>query len=164
MPGDEIHIVVRKPMSDIEADVRRRFSLKTPLLDASLEPDALVLTFAGSTDNPVADLTPRDEVTVSSKTVQGRTVKRRRKHRVRRRTRTRGWDVVGKFVNSHGQSCTIYRPFVEKLAGANLKRREAYSLVRQLIVDNGNDPKPATVEYFLRNTLEYLESRGRSPQ
>lgn len=151
-------------MADIEAEVRRRFAVKTPLLDASLEPDALVLTFAGSIGKPVAGLKPRDSAPVSDEAVEGRTVKRRKKHRVRQRTKTRGWDVVGKFVNSRGQSCTIYRPFVEKLSGANLKRREAYSLVRQIIVDNGNNPKPATVEYFLRNTLEYLESRGGSPQ
>lgn len=151
-------------MADIEAEVRRRFSVKTPLLDASLETDALVLTFAGSTDKSVTDVKPRVDLPVSNETVEGRTVRRRKKHRVRQRTKTRGWDVVGKFVNSRGQSCTIYRPFVEKLAEPNLKRREAYGLVRQIIVDNGNNPKPATVEYFLRNTLEYIESRGRGPQ
>lgn len=74
--------------------------------------------------------------------------------------KTRGWDVVAKFENSRGQSCTVYRPFYDALVSGKLKRRDAYSAVREILISNGNDPKPSSIEYFLNNTLEYIQRRG----
>jgi len=76
--------------------------------------------------------------------------------------KTRGWDVVAKFVNSRGQSCTIYRPFYDTLSSRKFKPREAYSAVRDILVSNGNNPKPSSVEYFLNNTLEYVGRKSES--
>jgi hypothetical protein len=173
MTGEEIHIVVRKPLADIEQDVRRKFGVVTALLNASLEPDALVLTFSGI--QQVRNPQQRDTGLGSSAAVSdgigtgNPSHRRRSKKRARQRTKTRGWDVVGKFVNSKGLRCTIYRPMYDALLGKKIRRREAYSAIRQILVANGNNPKPSTVEYFLDNTLEYLsQSRqtgmGRSVQ
>lgn len=157
---------MRKPLADIEQDVRRKFGVVTALLDASLEPDALVLTFAGTHQARTSrscETNPESgsDVNAGSAT-DGPSRRRRSKKRVRQRTKTRGWDVVGKFVNSKGLRCTIYRPMYDALLGKKLRRREAYSVIREILLANGNNPKPSTIEYFLDNTLEYL-TQPRSP-
>jgi hypothetical protein len=167
MTGEEIHIVVRKPLADIEQDVRRKFGVATALLNASLEPDALVLTFSGirqAKHSQPLEIALGPNAAASVGTGVGNPGHRRRsKKRARQRTKTRGWDVVGKFVNSKGLRCTIYRPMYDALRGKKIRRREAYSAIRQILMANGNNPKPSTVEYFLDNTLEFL-SQSRQPE
>jgi hypothetical protein len=145
VPAELFQIVVKKPLADIEEEIRRKYSVRTALSDVAIEQDALVFTFDGKQDAGTVD-TPVERVPV----------RRRRKRRVRNRMKTRGWDIVAKFINSHGQSCTIYRPFYAALSAQKLKRKEAYSTVRDILVSNGNSPKPSSIEYFLNNTLEYL--------
>lgn len=158
MAEDELRVVVRKSLGDLVAEVRQKYQIRATLVETVLEPDAIVLTFSDTTkkgapvdSGGIATPAPLDYAT-------GRARRRRRRLRTRIRTKTKGWDVVAKFVNSRKQSCTIYRPFYDALAAADFKRRDAYSTVRRILLENGNNPKPATVEYFLRNTLEYIES------
>jgi len=157
MASEQIHVVVRKPLSDIEQDIRRKFGVRSALADVSIEEDALVFTFDGQSGESLPEKAPtsRSPISVTNGPRRGR----RRKHRVRKRMKTRGWDVAAKFVNSRGQSCTIYRPFLEALSERKLTRREGQEITRELLVSNGNSPKPSSVEYFLNNTLEYIESR-----
>jgi len=152
---EQIHLVVRKPLSAIEAEIRRRFSLEGPLSDVALEKDALVLTFEGPTH--VSGQVSAKRTSQPATNPETVVVRKRRKHRVRNRMKTRGWNVVAKFANSRGQSCTVYRPFYDALVSGKLKRREAYAKIRDILVSNGNKPKPSSVEYFLNNTLEYIE-------
>jgi hypothetical protein len=158
---EQIHLVVRKPLSAIEAEIRRRYSLKGPLSDVALEKDALVLTFEGPPY--VSGHVSAKETTQPATNPESVAVRKRRKRRVRNRMKTRGWNVVAKFVNSRGQSCTVYRPFYDALVSGKLKRREAYATVRDILVSNGNNPKPSSVEYFLNNTLEYIERGTARP-
>lgn len=153
--------MVRKPLADIEAEIRRKFHVRTGLSDVAIEQDALVFTFEGipHAAGSASDKSPPEPGSPAPETVP---VRRRRKHRVRNRMKTRGWDVLAKFQNSRGQSCTIYKPFYDALSSRELKAREAYSTVRRILVSNGNSPRPSSVEYFLRNTLEFIQAqRGR---
>lgn len=157
MPSEQIRLIVTKPLSDIESELRRKFRIDQALLGVSIEKEAIVFTFAGSAESPSG--TRQSEVfPVGGDASQTGAKRRRRKRRIRNRTKTRGWDVVAKIKNSRGQTCTIYRPFVDALKASRLPRREAYAVVRKIITQNGNDPNPATVDYFLNNTLEYLST------
>jgi hypothetical protein len=156
MPAEQIHTVVRKPMADLEEEIRRKYGIRSALADVAIEQDALVFTFEGQSNAAVSREIMREPSSsrVSEEKVP---VRVRRKRRVRNRMKTRGWDVVAKFVNGKGQSTTIYRPFYDALTRKKLKRREAYSAVRDILVANGNHPKPSSIEYFLDNTLEYID-------
>lgn len=160
MPAEQVHLVIRKPLSEIEQELRHRYGVKRNLVEVAIEQDALVFTFEGAphTDSPSKPLTHDSNSTVPKSPI----VRTRRKKRIRNRMKTRGWDVVAKFVNTRGQSCTIYRPFYDALLAGKLKRREAYSAVREILVSNDNNPKPSSVDYFLNNTLEYIQRRGNT--
>jgi hypothetical protein len=156
---ETIHIVVRRPLADIEGEIRKRHRVTTPLIDVAVEQDSLVLTFQarseGTTPSPSAPPgLSAQGLPAAVKDVQSRT---RRRRRVRNRMRTRGWPVVGKFVNGRGQTCTVYKPIIDALQSGKLRRREASTAVRQLLISNGNTPGLSSVEYFLDNHLEYIE-------
>jgi hypothetical protein len=70
--------------------------------------------------------------------------------------KTRGWNVVTKTTNSHGQTVTIYEPFVKALRGMSGPRRAKEKAVSEILKANGNKPGPESVKYYLENTLEYL--------
>ena len=70
--------------------------------------------------------------------------------------RTRGWAIVEKMTNSHGQTVTIYKPFVEALRGVKQTRRQMERTVAEVLKQNGNNPGPDSVRYYLENTIEYL--------
>lgn len=159
MPSEEVRIVVTKPLADIESELRRKFRIGQALLGVSIEKEAIVFTFAGSTETHGSQ-ERGNGTSVGPDPSSTATNRKRRKRRIRNRTKTRGWDVVAKIKNSRGQTCTIYRPIVDALQGRHLPRKEAYAAVRKIITQNGNDPNPSTVEYFLNNTLEFL-STGR---
>ncbi len=72
--------------------------------------------------------------------------------------KTRGWAVVSKIVNKKGQTAVIYRPFVDALSREGLTRRDQRKAVEEILRANGNRPSGASVEYFMANTLEYLQS------
>jgi len=65
-------------------------------------------------------------------------------------------------MNSKGLPANVYEPLVRALEGKEITRSEQKKLVRQLMVENGNDPSSESVEYFLENTLEYLRMRVRA--
>ena len=163
MSPEQIRLVVRKPLSDIEGELRKKYGLKGPLVDVSIEQDALSMVFDGSNraSAPREDLQPDRDVGLVPATAMPAN-RRRRKRRVRNRMKTRGWDVVAKFVNSKGQSCTIYRPMLEALAQKGLTRRQAYGAVREILLSNGNRPSPPSIDYFLNNTIEYLRKTERT--
>lgn len=158
MTAEQFQIVVKKPLTDIEGEIRKKYSVRATLVDVAIEQDALVFTFDGGSSEGGPGRRAGQHETPEPR--GDGAVRRRRKRRVRNRMKTRGWDVVAKFVNSRGQTCTIYRPFYDALSAQKRKRREAYSAVRDIIVANGNNPKPSSVEYFLNNTLEYIQRRG----
>lgn len=163
--GEVAHLVIKRPLSAIEGEVRRKYSITTPLLEVAVEHDALVLTFQGMTlPTPIDSPRSLPLAKGPSPALQSNLprIRKRAKRRVRNRMKTRGWTAMGKFLNSRGQVCTVYRPIVDALKGKKLRRSEAYTAVRQLLVANGNDPGPSSVEYFLANHLEYLEKQNRS--
>jgi hypothetical protein len=71
--------------------------------------------------------------------------------------KTRGWVPVGRIVNSKGQKCTIYKPFVDALQNQELTPEEQRKKVESILRANRNRPSEESVEYFLDNTLEYLK-------
>ncbi len=159
---DEVRIVVRRPLAEIEADIRSTLSVRGALLDVSIEKDALSFAFAPA--KPLVRSVPAGLANAGNRAADGsqvpiveRTVRRRRKRRVRHRTKTRGWAVVAKITNSRGQSCAIYEPMFSALSKETLPKRQAYGIVREILESNGNDPSPATIEYYVENTLEYIQ-------
>lgn len=76
--------------------------------------------------------------------------------------KTRGWPIVAKIVNSRGQTATIYEPFVRALQMQKLSRAEARKKVADVLRQNGNRPGPVSVEYYLDNTLDYLQRESKA--
>ena len=70
--------------------------------------------------------------------------------------RTRGWQVVGRIVNSRGQSALVYKPFVDALAAKHVTASQQKAVVNQILRANGNRPSVASIEYYWMNTVEYL--------
>lgn len=157
-------MVVRRSISDLEQEIRRKHDLKSKLLEVSIEKDAVIFTFAKGGPEPFDASPPAFSGKASEPLRAGiGGGRRRRKRRVRNRVKTKGWDVLAKMVNTRGQTCTIYRPVFDALAGKKLSRKDAYAAVKAVLVSNGNDPNPSSVEYFLENTNEYIARGERSP-
>lgn len=160
MAADEIRIVVRRPLAEIEREVRANARVVGSLIDVSIEKDALVFAFAPADSGEVLvapGQTPRPPKGYLSDTPHSvERIRRRRKRRVRRRTKTRGWPIVAKFTNSRGQSCAVYAPMFDALSSDRLSRREAFGVIREILESNGNDPSRSSVDYYLQNTLEYI--------
>jgi hypothetical protein len=165
---DEVRIVVRRSLAEIERDIRSTLSIRGALLDVSIEKDAVVFAFAPS--RPAVDSEPGSAAIASVVTSKPgdavgteQQLRRRRKRRVRHRTKTRGWPIVAKFTNSRGQSCAIYKPMFDALTEETLPRRQALAVVREILESNGNKPSPSSIEYYLDNTLEFIEKSRKSP-
>jgi hypothetical protein len=73
--------------------------------------------------------------------------------------KTRGWEIVARIVNSKGQKCSIYKPFVDALRDSSLRVEEQKAVVARILRSNKNKPSEESVRYFLENTLEYLQSQ-----
>jgi hypothetical protein len=152
MNGEEFQIVVRKPLSDLEAELRSRYKIEGHPLDSSfIEDGAVVFVFGDHARKPGP----------GGDTLHARRERRRRKGR-RNRTRTRGWKPLATVTNSLGQRVRIYDVFANALKDKQLGRGEQRKIVESLIRANGNDPTRDQVDYFLGNTLEYL--RQGSPK
>ena len=63
-------------------------------------------------------------------------------------------------LNSRGQVATIYEPFVAALRGVKAPRRRLENLVAEVLRSNGNKPGRESIQYFLDNTLEFLNKEG----
>jgi len=149
--SEEVMTLVRIPLSQIEQSVRSKHSLPDALVDVRLEADSLVLYFA---EKPrVQSL---ETLAQSSEVV--RTRRKRRARKKRNRMKTRGWEVLGSMVNSKGQTCTIYRPFVEALKQP-MSEADQRLAVAKILRSNHNRPSETSIAYFLENTLEYLKQR-----
>ena len=145
----QIITLVKVPINEIEEWIRTKYDLPSILTDFRIEDNNLVLHFRDD-ENPDKEL---DQQTDSAKQPR-----RRRAHRKRNRMRTRGWEIAGRITNSKGQKCTIYKPFVDALQNANLTSEEQKKTVERILKSNRNRPSEASIQYFLENTLEFLNS------
>jgi hypothetical protein len=162
----EVVTVVRLPIFEIAGFVAEQNNITVPLASYKLEKDLLVLSFAKSAaeaGGPVPDdpmVVP--EVDETNPTELGPTSSRvhpnprSRKRRKRHRMKTRGWEVVGMIKNSYGQSARVYRPFVDALSQKGLTMAQKRSTVAKILRSNGNRPTDSSVEYYLMNTIEFL--------
>jgi hypothetical protein len=163
---------VRVPLDDIASDVAQMHGIRLPLTLVKIDGKSLVLEF-GDAANPegsgaalTGELGEREgsssglflDPAPGAKNLQAPSPPTRRKRRTGRRNRmkTRGWNVVTKTTNSHGQTVTIYEPFVKALRGLAGPRRAKEKVVSDILKANGNKPGSESVKYYLENTLEYL--------
>jgi len=148
--SEEVLTMVKIPISQIEQQVRSKHTLPETLIDARLEADSLVLYFAEK---------PRVQITedIAPTSIVTQTRRRRRAHRKRNRMRTRGWEVVDHIVNSKGQKCAIYKPFIDVLKQP-MNSADQRSAVAKILKSNDNRPSETSIGYFLENTLEYLKT------
>src|SRR2546427_4908319 len=158
---EEILTVVRLPLADISEEVKRRHKLSEVLVDARIEGGALVMYFSRAPQSawsrpPTPTGGKVSQSVRSVATEMGDQVRRRRAKGRRNRMRTRGWQVVGRIVNSRGQSALVYKPFVEALASKHLASSQEKAIVTQILRANGNRPSAASIEYYWMNTVEYL--------
>jgi hypothetical protein len=153
MMGEEVVTFVRIPIGDIERMVRSKHNLPNTMIDVRMEGDDILLYF---TDK---DKTDSALPTVSSPSAEiSQKRRRRRAHHKRNRMKTHGWDIVARIVNRRGQACTIYKPFADALSQP-LSTENQKAVVARILKSNRNRPSEASINYFLENTLEYLESK-----
>ena len=146
MSGEEFQIVVRKSLTDLEAEVRSRYRIGEHPLDSTFIEDGAVVFVFGDPAHKAGQVLDKARM---------RRERGRRKGR-RNRTRTRGWKPMATITNSLGQKVRVYDVFVTALKDKELGRAEQRKAVESLIRANGNDPTRDQVDYFLGNTLEYL--------
>lgn len=176
MKDAHVLTVVRIPVASIAADVAESHSIRLPFDSARMEDGVVVLTFGaspmggdlakgpppaadGTTAAPMAPPEGPPESMESGTPGSRRLPRRRRRGGKRNRMKTRGWNVVTKRTNSHGQTVTIYEPFVKSLQQLPGPRRKKEEIVAEILRANGNRPGRDSVRYYLENTLEYLSGR-----
>jgi hypothetical protein len=153
----EVVTLVRIPIAEIENSIRAKHVLPKVLTDVHLEGDTLVLYFS---DEARPNISAEEAPLSTYKVVQ----RKRRAHRKRNRMRTRGWEKVANFINSKGQKCAIYKPFVDALNNQKLTAEEQRKLVERILRANRNKPSDISIRYFLENTLEYLQNQALQTQ
>ena len=177
MEQAEVRTVVKVSLKRIAEEVAGKHSINLPFEEGRIDGDTIVFTFAsgphpqeegpdavsqGVATQPVlpseTDASPSQSEIAPSLPEARRTarVQKHRRHSSRNRMKTRGWAVVEKMANSHGQTVTIYKPFVDALRGVKLTRRQMERTVAGVLRENGNSPGRESVRYYLENTLEYL--------
>jgi hypothetical protein len=147
---EEVLTIVRVPVKEVEESLRAKHALPRFLSEVRVDGDTLIFYFSGELEPVVA------KETVS--TLIG-TQRRRRARRKRNRMKTRGWDVAGRMTNSKGQQCTIYKPFVDALREPDLTYEAQKAAVEKILKSNKNKPSETSIQYFLENTLEYLQGQ-----
>ena len=165
MKSAQVETVVRIKLSDVAAEIASAHGITQALMSVSVEEEVLVLRFGASTGSAsdagqgaTAELlrSPLPAATPTTETPAVRLHARRRRAGKRNRMRTRGWPIVAKIQNSHGQTVAIYEPFVKSLRGLSGPRRGKEKVVAEILKANGNRPGSDSVKYFLENTLEFL--------
>ena len=151
--GEEVLTLVKIPLSQIEQSVRSKHTLPDALVDVRLEADSLVLYFAEKPKAETVAAYAQDSSIINVKR------KKRRARRKRNRMKTRGWEIVSSMVNSKGQTCAIYKPFVEALKQP-MPPADQKLIVAKILRSNGNRPSETSIAYFLENTLEYLRANS----
>lgn len=165
MKNARVETVVRIKVSEVASEIGAVHGIAKPLTSATIEEDTLVLRFSDlsvgppgiedrSTAEPLRSHEPAG--TTATVTPSVHLQERRRRAGKRNRMRTRGWNIVTKIQNSHGQTAAIYEPFVKVLRGMTGPRRAKEKVVAEILRSNGNRPGPDSVKYFLENTLEFL--------
>jgi hypothetical protein len=149
---EEVLTLVKIPLSEIEQSVRSKHALPDALVDVRLEADSLVLYFAEKPKAETVTAYAQNSSIINMKR------KKRRARRKRNRMKTRGWEIMGSMVNSKGQTCTIYKPFVEALKQP-MSAADQKIAVAKILISNHNRPSEASIDYFLQNTLEYLKAK-----
>lgn len=165
MKDARVETVVRIKLSDVATEISKVHGIAEPLTSVSVEGESLVLRFGDLSDTPhslaegfTAELL-RSPDSVAATPTEAQLVHlraRRRRASKRNRMRTRGWNIVTKIQNSHGQTVAIYEPFVRALRGMTGPRKAKEKAVAEILKANGNRPGPGSVKYFLENTLEFL--------
>lgn len=181
MKGTQVQTTVRVPLAELVKEIALAHSIASPFISIQVEGNSLVLAFGSK--GPSQTTTGKDDpaftpaegepkptapgaspVSVSASDAERAPHPGRKQRRTgkRNRMRTRGWNVVTKTKNSHGQTVTIYEPFVKALEGKAGPRREKEKAVAEILRANGNRPGPDSVRYYLENTLEYLSNGAKT--
>ena len=145
--------LVKIPITDVVDWIRTKHALPSVLKEFRVEEETLVLCFAEVEESQ------REQ---DSQLLKNHTRKRKARRR-RNRMKTRGWEVVARITNSKGQYCAIYKPFVEALQDPKLTIEEQKKVVETVLKSNRNRPAEASIQYFLDNTLEYLQKQRELP-
>ena len=145
--------LVKIPITDVVDWIRTKHALPSVLKEFRVEEETLVLCFAEVEESQ------REQ---DSQLLKNHTRKRKARRR-RNRMKTRGWEVVARITNSKGQYCAIYKPFVEALQDPKLTIEEQKKVVETVLKSNRNRPAEASIQYFLDNTLEYLQKQRERP-
>jgi hypothetical protein len=158
---EEILTVVRLLLADLSDEIKRRHKLAETLVDSRIEGDALVMYFSRTPHGTLPNLPVGSGAEISRRVMSEATEtlggkRKRRAKGKRNRMRTRGWQVVGRIVNSRGQPGLVYKPFVDALSGKHLTPSQQKAVVTQILRSNGNRPSAASIEYYWMNTVEYL--------
>lgn len=161
-------IVVRLPIAEVASFVAERNGIGVPLADFKIEAECLVLSFANTAKDLASQADAIHAAQEAAENLEPRTTARKDmgKHkrpgkRKRHRMKTRGWPVVTTITNSYGQRACIYKPFVEALTQKGLTPAQKRAIVAKILRSNGNHPPDASVEYYLMNTLEYLDQTAK---
>jgi hypothetical protein len=162
----EMVMVVRLPVSEIVGIVAEQHHITLPLIDFRLDKDSLVLSFASSESREETlrslegMLTAEPETTAAPESRPGGphpNAGRRSPRKKRHRMKTRGWEIVGTIKNSYGQTARVYRPFLDALSEKRLTVAQKRAVVAKVLRANGNRPTDSSIEYYLMNTMEFLE-------
>lgn len=151
--GEQILTLVKIPITDVVDWIRTKHALPSVLKEFRVEEETLILCFAEDEESQ------REQNSQSMKNH----ARKRRARRRRNRMKTRGWEVVARITNSKGQYCAIYKPFVEALQDPKLTIEEQKKVVEAVLKTNRNRPAEASIQYFLDNTLEYLQKQRERP-
>jgi hypothetical protein len=150
---EEIRTIVKIPLSEIAESIKEKHNLTSKLKDAQIEGDSLLLHFVEEEQEA------EQEILQVLPNIQKSRRKRRRPRKKRNRMKTRGWQVVARITNSKGQKCSIYKPFVDAFENQQLTAEEQRKKVESILRANKNKPSEGSIQYFLENTLEYLQKR-----
>ncbi len=172
--------IIRVPVDEIRAILREQYKIDLTGVEPYLDGDSLAFALPIVSETRAIPPGAKDLASVGPAKIAQRAVERRltelpgvtvesavrrkkarRRRRRRNRVKTRGWPIAARITNSKGLVANVYEPLVKALDGREVTRAEQKKVVRQLMVENGNDPSPESVEYFLDNTLEYLRTKAK---
>lgn len=157
----EVVTTVRLPIAEIAAEAKSNNQIMAPLADYRIEADVLVLSFSLSkgSDPPASAGSAPSTASRSRATNSRESPGRKRK---RHRMKTRGWEVVATISNSYNQRANVYKPFVEALSDKAMTMAQKRAAAAKILRSNGNVPNDSSVEYYLMNTLEFIDQQSRT--
>ena len=144
---EQTYKIVKIPFSEIETWLRAKYSLPSTLADVRLEEKMILFSFIDNETSLISIISDKNKKMAT----------KRRSPKKRNRMKTRGWIAVARIINSKGQKCTIYKPFVDALEKPETSYEEKKELVEKILRANKNKPSDESIIYYLENTLEYLK-------